>query len=264
MKIGLSTWCLLGLDVVSAVRAVGDAGFEYVELWGEVPHAYPDWVDRGRIKDALSSYDMVLTMHAPFTDLNPSNPFQPMKGAVEHTLENFVKFSEHLGARIVTVHPGSVHNEGLVPMSAQNSVDILRKMTRTADGRLKINAENMTKSRSKYHFPLASTVESLDLILSEVEGLQLTLDTGHAHANGQNLASLTDRFGSKLTEIHLNDNMGASDDHLIPGQGTADTKGVIEKVASRDVLICLELDPHRYSPDDIMRASAVIRDGGRS
>jgi hypothetical protein len=30
------------MDVESAVRAIGDAGFEYVELWGEVPHAYPD------------------------------------------------------------------------------------------------------------------------------------------------------------------------------------------------------------------------------
>lgn len=254
----------MGLDVISAIRTIGDAGFEYVELWGEVPHAYPDWVEKGRIRDALSSYDMALTMHAPFTDLNPSNPFQPIKGAVEQTLENFVKLSEYLEARIITVHPGSVHNEGLVPMSAQNSVGVLRKMVRSAEGRLKINAENMARSRSKYHFPLGSTVESLDLILSDVEGLQFTFDTGHANVNGQNLESLAERFGPKLTEIHLNDNAGASDDHLIPGDGTADTRGVLEKVAEKDVLVCLELDPHRYSPDEIMRASNAVRNGGRS
>jgi sugar phosphate isomerase/epimerase len=252
------------LDVVSAVRTIGDAGFEYVELWGEVPHAYPDWVEKGRIKDALSSYDMVLTMHAPFTDLNPSNPFQPMKGAVEQTLENFVKFSEYLGARIITVHPGSVHNEGLVPMSAQTSVGVLRKMVKSSEGRMKINAENMTRSKSKYHFPLGSTVESLELMLSDVEGLQFTFDTGHANVNGQNLASLAERFGPKLTEIHLNDNAGASDDHLIPGNGTANTQGVLEKVAGKDILVCLELDPHRYSPEEILRASTAIRNGGRS
>jgi sugar phosphate isomerase/epimerase len=109
MKIGISTWSLLGLDVFAAVRAVGDAGFDYIELWGEVPHAHPDWVDRGKLRDVLSAYSMDLTMHAPFTDLNPATPFQPVRAAVEKTLEDFVKFSEHLGARMVTVHPGSVH-----------------------------------------------------------------------------------------------------------------------------------------------------------
>jgi sugar phosphate isomerase/epimerase len=262
LKIGLSTWSLLGLDVNSAVRAIGDAGFEYVELWGEVPHAYPDWVDKRTIRETLSSYDMVLTLHAPFTDLNPANPFQPMKRAVEQTLENFVRFGEYLGSRMITIHPGSVHNEGLIPKSAESSVEVLRRMAKTAEGRLAINVENQTKSRSKYHFPLASTVESLDLILSEVEGLQLTFDTGHAHVNGQNLGGQVGRFGPKLKEIHLNDNTGANDDHLIPGQGTADIKGVMDKVSGSDVLVCLELDPHRYPTEEIIRASTSFKNGG--
>ena len=40
MKLGVSTWSLLKKDVYSAVKTIGDAGFEYIELWGEVPHAY--------------------------------------------------------------------------------------------------------------------------------------------------------------------------------------------------------------------------------
>ena len=259
MKIGLSTWSLLGLEVVSAVRAVGDAGFEFIELWGEVPHAYPDWVDRKVLKDALSSYDMTLTMHAPFTDLNPAAPFQPVRGAVEKTLQDFVKFGDHLGAKIITVHPGSVHSELMVPQSAQSSVSTLRSMVRSAGGRLKINAENQTRSRSKYHFPLASTAESLELILAEVDGLGFTLDTGHAHVNGQSPLALAERAGPKLTEVHLSDNSGASDDHLIPGEGTAPLKGLFEKLAEKDILVCLELDPHRYTPDQVVRASATVK-----
>jgi len=259
LKIGLSTWSLLGLEVVSAVRAVGDAGFEFIELWGEVPHAYPDWVDRKVLKDALSSYDMTLTMHAPFTDLNPAAPFQPVRGAVEKTLQDFVKFGDHLGAKIITVHPGSVHSELMVPQSAQSSVSTLRSMVRSAGGRLKINAENQTRSRSKYHFPLASTAESLELILAEVDGLGFTLDTGHAHVNGQSPLALAERAGPKLTEVHLSDNSGASDDHLIPGEGTAPLKGLFAKLAEKDILVCLELDPHRYTPDQVVRASTTVK-----
>jgi len=261
LKIGLSTWSLLGLEVVSAVRTVGDAGFRFVELWGEVPHAYPEWVDRTNLRDALSSYDMTLTMHAPFTDLNPATPFQPVRGAVERTLEDFVKFSDYLAAKIVTVHPGSVHSEFMVPQSAKSSVSTIHRMVRSAGGRLAINVENQSRSRSKYHFPLASTLESLELIMAEVGELGFTLDTGHAHCSGQSPSALAERAGPKLTEIHLSDNSGASDEHLIPGEGTAPLKELLEKLGQKDVLVCLELDPHRYTPDQLIRAASSFKDG---
>ncbi len=259
MRIGVSTWSLLSLDVVSAIKAAGDAGLDYVELWGEVPHAYPDWVDRAKLKDALSSYSMRLTMHAPFTDLNPATAFQPVKAAVERTLEGFVKFSDQLGATIVTVHPGSVHSESMVPRSSESSVSTLRKMVRAAGGALSVNVENQTKSRSKYHFPLASTAESLDLILADVEGLGFTLDTGHAHVNGQDPLSLAEREGERLTEVHLSDNGGSSDDHLVPGEGDVPLKGLMKRLTGSDVLVCLELDPHRYNSGDALQAVVTFK-----
>ena len=263
MKLGMSTWSLLGVDVATAVRTIGGAGLEYVELWGEVPHAYPGWIERRQLKDALSTYSMTLTMHAPFTDLNPSSPFQPVKGAVERTLDDFVKFSEFLGASVVTIHPGSVHNEGLIPKSAENSISTLRRMVRTSGGRLAISVENQTRSRSKYHFPLASTIESLEFILAEVDFLRFTLDTGHAHVNGQKPLSIAERFGEKLVEIHLSDNAGSSDDHLIPGEGTAEINPLLDSVRQTDVLVCLELDPHRYSEEQVMSAVAEFKSNKR-
>lgn len=250
---------MLSLDLLSAVRMVGDAGFEYIELWGEVPHAYPDWTDRAKLRDALSPYSLTLTMHAPFTDLNPATPFQPVKAAVEKTLEQFVSFGASLGASIVTIHPGSVHNEAMVPGSVEGAVSTLKKLTRAADGRLSINVENQTRSRSKYHLPLASTTESLELILDEVEGLGFTLDTGHAHVNGQDPAALAERAGPRLTEVHLHDNSGSSDEHLVPGQGNARLGPFVESLAGSKALVCLELDPYRYAPDEAIKASEGLR-----
>jgi sugar phosphate isomerase/epimerase len=260
MKVGISSWSLLGLEVSAAVRAIGDSGFNYIELWGEVPHAYPEWVDKRKLKDALSSYEMTLTMHAPFTDLNPAAPFQPLKGAIERTLEEFVRFGASLGARIITIHPGSVHNEAMVPKSAESSIGVMRKLVKVADGRLSINVENQTRSRSKYHFPLASTVESLDLILAEVEGLGFTLDTGHAHVNGISSQALAERAGGRLTEVHLSDNSGTSDDHLIPGEGNARLGELVDGLSGTDTLICLEIDPHRYVPDQVLSRSRDFAD----
>ncbi len=259
MKLGVSTWCLLNSEVNSAIRTIGDAGFDFVEVWGEVPHAYPGWTDRKALRDTLSSYDMAVTLHAPFADLNPATPFQPVKGAVARALADFVKFGEYLGASMITVHPGSVHNEGLVPQSTENSIELLRGLVKESSGRLTINIENQTRSRSKYHFPLASTFESVEVLLAEVEGARFTLDTGHAHVNGHDPLALAERVGEKLAEVHLSDNGGVTDDHLIPGEGTASVQPLMDRVASSGVFVCLELDPHRYSQEQVLRAASETK-----
>jgi sugar phosphate isomerase/epimerase len=259
MKLGVSTWCLLNTELNSAVTAIGDAGFEFVELWGEVPHAYHDWTDRKRLKDTLSAYDMTVTLHAPFTDLNLATSFQPVKGAVAKTLKAFVKFGLYLGASMITAHPGGVHNEALLAESTENSVQILRDMVKESEGRLTICIENQARSMSRYHFPLASTLESLELMLVEVDGSRFTLDTGHAHVSGYDPSALAERVDSKLAEIHLNDNAGASDDHLIPGEGTASLQGFLGRMLHSDVLLCLEIDPHRYSREQVISAASDVR-----
>jgi len=259
MKVGLSTWSLLGLDVASAVRAIGDAGLDYIELWGDAPHALPGWVDKRALTEALSTYHMTITMHAPFTDLNPANPFQPVRGAVERALEEFVQFSDSLGARVITVHPGSVHNEAMVPDSAANAASVLHTMVKAADGRLAISVENQTKSKSKYHYPLGSTAESLRALVEAVDGLRFTLDTGHAHASAQVCDDFLQVAGPKLVEVHLSDNAGASDAHLVPGEGTASLGKLMGMLAGSDVFVCLELNPHIYAPQQVLAATASFK-----
>jgi len=259
LKIGLSTWSLLGLDVASSVRAIGDAGFDYVELWGDAPHALLGWVDEHALREALSSYQMTITMHAPFTDLNPANPFQPVRSAVERALEEFVRFGDSLGAKVITVHPGSVHNEAMVPASAASAASILRAMVRVADGRLAISVENQTRSKSRYYYPLGSTADSLRELLEAVEGLRFTLDTGHAHASSQVLADFIQMAGHRLVEVHLSDNTGARDAHLVPGEGTANLMELMEKLSGSEVLVCLELNPHLYAPQQVLTAAASFK-----
>ena len=204
---------------------------------------------------------MTVTMHAPFTDLNPANPFQPVRGAAERALEEFVGFSDSLGAKVITVHPGSVHNEAMVPASAANAASILRTMVKAADGRLAISVENQTRSKSKYHYPLGSTVDSLRTLMEAAEGLKFTLDTGHAYASAQSSDDFVRMAGPKLVEVHLSDNTGEHDAHLVPGEGTAKLTGLMGALAGSDVLVCLELNPHIYAPKQILAAATSFKSG---
>lgn len=230
-----------------------------MELWGEVPHAYPDWVDRKLLKDTLSAYNMVVTMHAPFSGLDPAWPFQPVRGAVQKTLEDFVKFSDMLGASIITFHPGSVYNKALVAHSLTDSIETFRMMVKAADGRIGINAENQAKSRSPYEFPVVSTVGSIFGVLDGVEGTNFTMDSGHAHVSGIDPETLAKKLGKKLVEIHLSDNAGESDDHLIPGRGTAKLSGLLDLLPSSNVLVCLELNPFKYTKGEVIAAALEVK-----
>jgi sugar phosphate isomerase/epimerase len=259
LKLGLSTWSLLGQDVYSAVEAIGDAGIEYVELWGEFPHAYPGWVDRKRLRDALSAYDMTLTLHAPFTDLNPASPDDQVRTVVGKVLAQFVDFGADLGASMVTVHPGSVHNELLVGRSESWSASTIAEMVRAAGGRLSINIENLTKSTSRYHYPLGTTLKSLQGLLAMVEGTRCTVDTGHAHASGLDPLKASEVLGEKLAEVHLSDNSGGADDHLIPGRGSAPLREFLGRIEKTDALVCLELNPHVYGKEEVLEGFAATR-----
>ncbi len=257
MKLGVSTWSLLHKDVYSAVKTIGDAGFEYIELWGEVPHAYHDWVDKKRLKDVLSSYGMVVTTHAPFTGLNPGWPFQPVKGAIEKTLEGFVDFSDFLGASIVSFHPGNAHTKVLEEQSFASAVSTLRRMVKAADGRLVIDLENQTRSQSVYDYPIASSMDAIERILGEVDGSKFTLDTGHAHVSDVDPEFLSRRVGARLAEVHLSDNTGDADDHLIPGKGTAKLSGLLKRLSGSDVFVCLELNPFKNAEAEIIRTASA-------
>jgi len=162
---------------------------------------------------------------------------------------------------VVTVHPGSVHNVALVPSSAGNAVSVIRRMVRTADGRLAISVENQAVSVSKYHYPLGTSAGSLNALMAAVDGLRFTLDTGHAHASAQDPVDLVRMAGPRMIEVHLSDNGGASDDHMIPGEGTANISGLMKSLVGSEVFVCLELNPHLYTPQRVLKAAESFRLG---
>jgi sugar phosphate isomerase/epimerase len=119
--------------------------------------------------------------------------------------------------------------------------------------------ENQAKSKSKYHYPLGSTSSSLKGLMETVEGLRFTLDTGHAQASAQIPEDFVQMAGPRLVEVHLSDNTGESDAHLVPGDGTANLDKLMKMLAGSDVYVCLELNPHIYPPQQVLAAAASFK-----
>ena len=63
------------------------------------------------------------------------------------------------------------------------------------------------------------TFETLDKALGMVEDLGICLDIGHANIDARGVGQFLERFGSAICHVHLSDNYGQTDDHLVPGDG---------------------------------------------
>ncbi len=65
----------------------------------------------------------------------------------------------------------------------------------------------------------------------ESERIKFCFDIGHWHCHAPN-EDLLSEFGSKLTALHLHDNDGTDDQHLLPFEGTIDWVKAMRKIKS--------------------------------
>lgn len=96
------------------------------------------------------------------------------------------------------------------------------------------------------------------------------LDTGHSNIDG-NTDDYLPGCGLRLCGLHLNDNDARSDQHVIPGQGSLDWEGFMDKLdaAGYGGPMMLEVQPPGYEDDlprllrEARQSIEFIRAGGR-
>ena len=74
----------------------------------------------------------------------------------------------------------------------------------------------------------------------------LCYDSGHAHITGE-AAQVLRMMSRHVVTVHLHDNLGAEDQHLIPGLGTIDFRPVAEALAECPRLIHAETEAANYA-----------------
>lgn len=110
--------------------------------------------------------------------------------------------------------------------------------------------ENLFPGRER-NFSLGCTMEELRIVMSLVpKQVGMLLDLGHlniaAHIFGIDCNQLLDdylsEFGDRLLEVHLSENMGERDEHLVIGEDSWQLKaiGKIEQITSVKRKYCLE------------------------
>lgn len=183
-----------------------------------------------RLAELLPSYDIELQVHMPFSDLNIASVNPAVREFAVRTLEDTIRAGAGLGVRLFTVHPGWVSAMGRLmrDTSVDNNTGSLRRLAKLADEvDVRLALENMPYPS----FTLCNRADEIKEALDDVGmpgRVGFCLDVGHANVSGQtrDLLKLKDR----LFNMHIHDNDGRRDQHLILGEGTVDYAGILARV----------------------------------
>ena len=234
------------LTVLNRLAALGytslDMAFDYCDTLGS-PFLSPDFEDWAkRIKDRADRLGVQYThSHASFD--------ADARGAIVH--HNF-RSAQLLGIRYMVIHPTFRTSDGRIYTDAEEFLEVNTKafqplVRQAADYGLTLLSENLLWGAS---IPLALQSERVDRISAENFGW--CFDTGHAHYKGLSPATLLGLKHAPLS-LHVQDNHGQHDEHLLPGDGTIDWKAFLHTLRRIGYRGDLVLEAHHQSieaPDE--------------
>jgi protein FrlC len=238
MKFSQSSFVYFNYSLQEAIRRLHRYGYQGIEVWGGRPHAYRQDLDDelDEIIALLDRFEMTVPNFIPAQFRYPSilcslneTVRQDSVGYIQDAIDNALR----LGAPYVSLCPGmTLFDEDLDKgwVQLRRSFMELLDYTECTDLVLLIEPAHAAEST------LILTVEDGLRMIDEIGSnrLGILLDTGHANVNGEDLPEVIRRLKDAPFHIHIDDNHGDSDAHLIPGEGSIDFEPFVQVLKEMD------------------------------
>ena len=223
MKFAQSSFVYFNYTLADAIRRLHKAGYEGIEIWGGRPHMYRHDLD-GELESIgvlLSDCGMSVPNFIPAQFRYPSilcSSNQAVRRDSVRYVQDAIDNALKVGARSVSLCAGmTLHGEPVEQGWAQLRQSILDLIEYSKGTELLLLIEPAHRAESTLILTVADGLRMVREIGSPRLGI--CLDTGHAHVNGEDLATVVESLRGVPMHIHIDDNMGDSDAHMIPGDG---------------------------------------------
>ncbi len=264
MKISLSAFIYINYPLEEAIRRIKAAGYDGIDIWGGRPHCYRR--DRSEkellsLRRQLEAEGLEVVSYIPAQFRYPTSlccNIEAVRLDSIRYISDSIENAAVLGAGIVSVCPGHTLFGQSRQDGQQRLADSLWEITQFA-GRhgIKIAFEPADQYETDL---INSCSEALDFIeQAGIPNLGILLDNGHEHVVGKDCARTVMEMGSRLYHVHIDDNNGKRDQHLVPGDGEFDFKPFIAALDSSGYkgYLCAELGwDYTIDPDPAAAAAA--------
>lgn len=241
IRIGASIWGFFGRREAAAWPSLPDAARAIlsvapslgIEVWGSKALHIP------QVSEAENEALTEVCRGAAFVTVHVRGVYMEWNPA---GLRREIDFAARVGACRLVLHPVCF---GLLRPNDRSDVPEIRRVAEYAAGRgVRLALENTVDA-----------IWILDRVLEEVgddpekTNLGICIDTGHAHmshdAGREPISNYLERYAGQLVHVHVHDNRGETDEHLVPGTGTIDWPRVLRTLhaIAFDGTAVLEIHP---------------------
>ncbi|MCG2825694.1 MAG: sugar phosphate isomerase/epimerase [Thermoplasmatales archaeon] len=221
MKIGISS---PNFSLIDFEKILGEISkhFDKWEIVAEGKHYL--WDIKEKFLEITPSYNVKFSVHAPLSDVNIASLNPEMRKESIKQISETIKIASELDIALITMHPGHLSPLGvLVPEKIREiNKNSVKQISKTAkEYNVTVALENMPNQRITTSHSLKELLEIAD------SNVEICFDIGHANTNN-NIGEFLD-YG-KFANVHIHDNIGKSDSHLVIGKGNIDFRNVLKKL----------------------------------
>lgn len=210
---GMFSWFSYQLSIQQRLQMIKRAGFDAVSLW---------WGDEFEDKDSQPEMAGKIGLDIDYVHAPCSNPNDLWREGLDgddylHSIISCISDCKYYNIPTVVMH--------ITRLSSKPDVTTigLERMKRLVDFSEKkginLALENL------------DSIQHLDYIYENIksEHLGFCYDSGHEYFNHREADCLT-RYGDRLFSVHLNDNCGDDDTHLLPYDGNIEWDTIRQKL----------------------------------
>lgn len=213
-KYGIFAWFGYRLPIDVRLRLIAEAGFDCVMLWWGDEFVEIDG-EKTRHPDLARKYGLeIANAHAPYEHANYLWDDGIKGEAYEKMLLEGIRSCALSGVPVLVVHPSAGKRPEL-PAGNAGIQRLLRLLDEAGKLGVKLALENVERP------------DYLDYVFSSIgdENLGFCYDSGHDFLVSGGLGIL-EKYADRLLALHLHDNDGLEDLHLLPGDGKIDWQAV--------------------------------------
>jgi sugar phosphate isomerase/epimerase len=251
------------------VLEIAAHGFETVEVFATPTHVnYQNPSVIADLQQWLAEAGLELyAVHAPVNDghsrdragefLSIASADAKARALAMAEVEQALQIARRIPMQVLVVHLGwpRTHTRlgGSNRDAARRSVEELFRLAEPLGVRIAVEVipNDLSRAGSLVHF-VEDDVESADI--------SICLDFGHAHMEGD-LVDAIEVVSGHLATIHMHDNGGRADDHLVPFEGTIDWPAALTAVqkVGYDGPLTFEIAARGSTKDTLARARTARR-----
>jgi protein FrlC len=215
-----------------AIRDLSELGYDGIEIWGGRPHMYRHDLDEQieEIRGLLAQRRLQVCNFIPAQFRYPSQLCSDNERVRRESvayISDGVDNALKLGSPSVSICPGMVLFDRDRRRGYRCLLESLREIEAYSRGK---EILLLIEPAHRFESNLVLTIDDCLRLLEELKSdrFGILLDTGHCHVNGEDFRAIIPRCQGLPLHIHLDDNHGDADAHLIPGRGSVDFAGLAE------------------------------------